>query len=351
MTKKRYRHALTALKVLAWTIMAVVLLCVGSLIATVQILKPGKLTPLVQTVANRMLNADVDVARVELSLKGHYPFLSITVDSLAITSRDIKALPAARRQQLPMWADTLLTLDRLSAGINLPQAMLGKIRLSDVLLDAPGVNMVNADSVVNNYTVARPAAQPEPEPTEEMQIPDISIRSFAIVNPRPIRYVNIPDSLYAEVCISDASIADMRTDTLQLPLYHISVHTNLTSPLLRYIQGQSIALGCNGAIAWNHKQPMAVALSDFDFAVSELSGTIDAEFDFAGTPTVHSLSLALKPLSVPRVLDLISDESKRQYSIPADIRTDMEVALKAELLDPYAIDSGRMPHKIGRAHV
>lgn len=324
--------------------MAVILLAIGSLIATVQILKPEKLTPLVTTAVNRMLNADVDVARVELRLKGHYPFLNISVDSLTVTSRDIKSLDTERRQRLPVWADTLLTIDRLSGGINLPQALIGKIRLSDVVIDAPGVNMVTADSIVNNYTVAGASGPDKPEETPEMQIPDIGIRSFAIINPRPIRYANIPDSLYAEIRISDATIADMRTDSLQMPLYNISVHTNLSSPLLRYIQGQTVALGCNGDLSWNHRQPCAISLSDFDFAVSELGGSLDAAFDFTDTPTLQTLRLELKPMSVTRVLDMISDESKQQYGIPTDLRTDMEIALKADLLDAYAISSGRLPH-------
>ncbi len=323
--------------------MAIVLLVAGSLIATVQILRPERLTPLVETAANKMLNADVSVTRVELALKGHYPFLNVTVENLAVTSRDIKDLPSDRRDCLPLWADTLVSIGRFSGGINLPQAMLSKIRLSDVTIDALSVNIVTADSAVNNYNIASPS-QPAATEAAPMQIPDFSISSFAITNPRVIRYASFPDSLYAEVLLTDASIADISTDTLHLPVYNLSVHTNLTSPLLRQVQGQSIELGCNGTVAWNHEQPFAVTLSDFDFALSEFSGRIDTSLDFAGAPVVQSLDMQLRPLSVSSVIDLLSDEAMRTYNVPAGLRTDMQVGLRAQLLDEYNLDTDSMPH-------
>ncbi|MCM1293761.1 MAG: AsmA family protein, partial [Bacteroides sp.] len=245
MSKRRYRHVLTAFKVLAWTIMAIVLLVVGTAIATVQILRPERLTPIAETLANKMVNADVSVARIELSLKGHYPFLHLAVDSLAVTSRDIKALPQAQRAMLPQWADTLLAIDRLQGGIHLPQAMIGKIRLSDVIINAPTANIVDADSVTNNYAIVPPDSNADAEPARQAKIPDISISSFAITNPRAIRYANIADSLYAKVDISDASIASLSADTLHMPCYDVSIHINISSSLLKPLQGQSLQLGCN----------------------------------------------------------------------------------------------------------
>lgn len=333
---------LTTLKVLAWCIMAIALLLVGTLIATVQMLRPEKLTPIVETVANKMLNADVSLCSVELRLKGNYPFLNVTVDSLVVASRDIRALSPPRRDSLPQWADTLLSLRRFSGGINLPQTLLGKIHLSDVVVDAIGVNVVSVDSLLNNYTIVEPSDSED----QAMQIPDFSISSFTIVNPKEIRYADIADSIYARVSISDATIADARSDTLQMPMYKISVHTNLASPLLRQIQGQSIDLGCNGNVEWNHRHPMSVRFADFDFAVSELAGRINSSVNFDDDLTIETLDVELQPLSLPRVLDLLSDEAKREYSIPSNLYTDMSLCVNARLLDPYTVGRDSIPHML-----
>ena len=98
------------MKVVFWVVFGVTLSAVGLVLCTLRTLTPGRLTPLVEEVANRTLDAYVSVERVELSFRKSYPFLDLDMSDVVIRSKAIADLPQPRRRQMPSWADTLLTI-------------------------------------------------------------------------------------------------------------------------------------------------------------------------------------------------------------------------------------------------
>ena len=70
----------TALKVILWSIMAIVLVIAATLICAVKILTPDRLTPIVERVANNTLAADVSLGRVALDFYPAFPTLRLSVD-------------------------------------------------------------------------------------------------------------------------------------------------------------------------------------------------------------------------------------------------------------------------------
>ena len=104
------------LKITAWTIMGIVLFFVGLLAATLTILRPETLTPIVVSIANNNLNADVSINRVELSLAGTFPMLNVDVNGIELLSRDTRKLSADYREEMgvPDYTDTVLTVKSIS---------------------------------------------------------------------------------------------------------------------------------------------------------------------------------------------------------------------------------------------
>ena len=101
--------------IVLWTVMALLLAVSAILICSVRLLKPEHLTPIVERLANRTLDADVEVGKVELSFRPAFPVLNIEVDSLTVLSHAFANLSPEERTALPAYADTLLTLDRFRA--------------------------------------------------------------------------------------------------------------------------------------------------------------------------------------------------------------------------------------------
>lgn len=97
------RRLLSFLKIVFWALLAVTLFVAGFLMATVNVLTPERLTPIVNTVANKVLNAKVEAGCVELSMRRSWPFLDVDVSDLSVLSNDILDLPPQVRDTLPVW--------------------------------------------------------------------------------------------------------------------------------------------------------------------------------------------------------------------------------------------------------
>lgn len=113
------RIAVKILLTVLWIVFALVLTVSAVLICTVRLLTPEQLTPVVERVANRMLDADVAVGRIELAFKPVFPVLNIEIDSLSVVSHAFDNLNAEERAALPQYSDTLLTLDRFTGALDL----------------------------------------------------------------------------------------------------------------------------------------------------------------------------------------------------------------------------------------
>ncbi len=136
------RVALRIFKVVAWVFFAVILFVVGMVMATVSMLKPEELTPLVNVVANKVLNADVSIDKVAVSGDRKSQYVYIDVDGLSICSREMKSLPQSVRDTIPAWGDTLISLKHFHGGINIAHLFTGVVDLRDISLTHAPINIL-----------------------------------------------------------------------------------------------------------------------------------------------------------------------------------------------------------------
>lgn len=345
-TKKRRHIFATVAKITGWTLMAVVLFVAGLLMATLKILSPERLTPLAVRIANSTLNADVSVARAELRLRGSAPFLNLEVDSLLVISRDIASLPAAARDTLPAWSDTLLCADKISGGINLPMLARGEIRLNDVTVTRPGVNVLVVDEHLNNFTLTEPSADAD---TSDSFVPQISINRFRFVDPKPFRFDDMARYMHIYAQLSRASITE--TDIDKTPFYKIDFQSNIESPLFRFFGLEDIPVAFDGDFRWVSSRPMEFALDNFNFTVSVFSGRLDTSFDFSSSMVVPRFDINIDPVKISDLLRLIPEEIAREYAIPRDIDTDATLALESHLTRPYDMGDDALPYATFRFRI
>ena len=326
------------LKVLLFSVFALVLLLVGVAIMSVRLLTPEVLTPRVSAAASAALEAQVDVGRVELGLRASWPMFTLTIDSLTIRPNSITQLPADRRAELPAWADTLASFGQLRAALNFPALAAGKVDISDVEIVRPSLNILIVDEHLNNISIFPPSDGADTAAV--VSLPDMRLRSFRLVEPRPIRFVNMADTLAVTIALSEASITrEHQRGTY--PQYVADFNSEIASPIFSALGLDRIPVMFNGDIAWNHLNPYSITLSRLAFGVSFISGELSTEINFDDRLLFNSFSIAIDPISISEALSMIPDSTARAWSLPRGLVTNGEVAFKAALTAPYdAADTG-----------
>ncbi len=325
-----------ALKVTAWVIMAVVLYTYGLLVGTVGILTPERLTPLVTKVANKSLNADVSIGRVELSLKNSFPFLTASVDDLTIVSRDTKKLDQDSREMYPEWIDTLANIKKFSGGINIFALAGNTLDLSDVRIERPAINLAYIDDETSNYDIF-PASE-DTTAFNFADVPNIKMKRFEVVDPQPVRYYDGESDATLV-----ATFTALNLDGNNSPRYTLNINTDVTHPVFDYFSLDKLVLGLNGDIEWNQQSPYAVALNNFKFELAFLKGVISTSVDFNDDLLLNALDLKLDPISVAEVLNMVPDEMAEEYGIPKDIDTGADICLDFKLSKPYNLTKDAIP--------
>lgn len=327
------------LKITAWTIMGIVLFFVGLLAATLTILRPETLTPIVVSIANNNLNADVSINRVELSLAGTFPMLNVDVNGIELLSRDTRKLSADYREEMgvPDYTDTVLTVKSISGGLRLSSLLSDKIDLNDVVIDSPRANLVVVNDSVSNFNIFI-----EDEDTTAINIaelPELAINHFEIKNPGPVRYYDCETTTRFEASFKAVDLVGAKA-----PLYAIRFEGNVDAPLLmEYFHFDDLRFALVGDLRWSQKKPYNIGLQNFDFRLSYLAGTVSTDIDFTNQLIINSLDVKLQPISIYKTLHLLPDEMAEaiaeEHQIPLSIFTELEtdatVSISARLLKPF----------------
>ena len=319
------------LKGSAWTLMAIVLYTFGMVAATLSLLHPQRLTPLLEHVANHTLRADVSLGHAELSIRGSFPYLGIEIRDLTVVSRDIKALDAADREMLPEWADTLLTVKSFEGSIKLTDLLTGAITVDSVIIDRPQANIVIVDDETNNYDIFPPSEEEDTTAFNIADLPKITLTRFALTNPGPVRFYN--DGAMATATFSAISLSGK-----DKPLYRINFDGDADCPAISEIFGiKDLGFGLNGNIRWDQAKPEEIALEGFAFKMSLIQGNIDTRFNIGDSARVDALRLHLDPLPVGELLAAVPEDMAEFYGIPVGINTNARIRVDAKLLKPFSL--------------
>ncbi|MDO4319390.1 MAG: hypothetical protein Q4C34_02330 [Bacteroidales bacterium] len=325
------------LKVAAWTIMAIILAVIATGICAISLLDPPHLTPLAERVANRMLDAEVRLGRAEITLAGHFPFLRLDVDSVTVLSGPMRRLHGDQRRGLPQWADTLLTLERFSGGINLMALAHNKIDLHDVTFTRPGINIATLNDSVSNYLIY---TSTDTTGTSSGSMPKISINRFAVERPRPIRYHNAHTDEHFEVYLNSINL-----EGSQAPTYSLSMGGHVESPSLGLYNLEQLQFGLDGHMGWDPEKPTELELRQFRLHADFLDALVDAHVDFDRDIVVRDYSLDLGRMGIERITHLLPDSLKTVYGLTPDkFDTDLTVSFMARSTGPFNLTTDSLPH-------
>lgn len=323
------------LKIVMWSIVALFLLVLGLLQATVSVLTPERLTPLTEKFLSKSLNADVSVKRVELTVWKTFPEVTLEIDTLAMVSRALNGIENSVRAKLPANSDSLLALKYFRGGVNLHELILGKLSLYDIQLHEPMVNLVAVDSLTANYNIVPPSAPETEEDTTQTTLPRISIDHFAITDAKPIRYFSLSDSLDVTLKLKTVDL-----NGVDAPQYMLDFDGNVASPLLGIINLQKTPFVVNGGIEWDQSTPTIITLNDFTAGADIINTHIDGEFDLGDDMKINKLALSLDPIKYE---DIKVRVPKEYASLLKDVATDASVEMDMLLSKPFRFTKEKMP--------
>lgn len=307
----------------------------AGMMCIVNLLTPEHLTPIVERIVNKNLEAEVSISRVELSLKGTFPFLHVDVDSVSVLSTELKTAPDSVRSVLPSYSDTLFSLDHLNGGINIISLLRGKIELTDVTLDGPALNVVVAGEGLNNFNIFKT----DSSKTEKIEIPPVKLRKFQIVNPKLFRYYNRPSAGYAQVKLTAVEL-----DGIGAPAYKFDIDGNFDTPVLGRFNLSDFPFVIDGTIDWHPDEPSVIGFEDFRIDLAFTESRLTTTIDFSENMTVRNLRYELKPLPLTSLLSTVPDSILRSWQITRPLSTEARIAISATIDKPFDTASDTIPY-------
>ncbi len=338
--QKKHNPFLHVIKIILWCVMGCVLFVAAILIGVVNILKPERLTPIVEKLATQsLINSRVEIESVELSIMNSFPFLQADIDNLTLLSTLTDSIDSDTREMLPAWTDTIATVKHFRGGLNLVGLLKNRLDFSDVTIESPAANIVIVDEECSNIDIL-PPSDPNAKPFDIKKLPNIHLTRFEIVDPGDVRYFNLSSG--TDLAVGFTQIDFIGADA---PLYTLDFDGELKVPseVLDIFNLDDIKFGLNGDLVWDQSKPMALELNNFRYLLSLFGGTINTSLDFSDQFKIKSLDLTVDPISVERAISIVPDDIAEEFGIPKDIVTDATVGLTARLLAPWVLGGDNLP--------
>lgn len=139
-------------KKVIWIIGSVLILIIISMI-TVPILFKGKILKMIKEEANKSVNAYIDFNdKISLNLFSNFPNLHLSIKDISIANKDTFS------------GDTLVSIGKLSASLNIKEALRGKVSVRELHLDQAKIYLHVLNDTVNylaNWDIMLPSEEPE----------------------------------------------------------------------------------------------------------------------------------------------------------------------------------------------
>jgi len=327
------------IKICLWTVMAVLLSFVAAMMCLVNLISEESLTAITSHAANKLLDADVKIGRVDFSLSDRMPLLRLEVDSVTVVSGPMLRLSDDVRATLPAWGDTVLTLKRFEGGLSLSALLRGKIDLYDVEFEEPGINILSVNESLGNYLIYESQAVEEEQDTSAVSMPEIAINRFSIKNPGPIRFHNAMTGENFNLRLKTFEI-----DGSDNPSYALAIDGDMAMPSLALYSLDKLRFGANGSIVWSPDKPTELALENFAFFANFIKSRVSAHVDFTRDIVIRDYSLGLAKTRIEDIVSLLPDSMRIAYGLQPDkFSTDCAIDFTLSSTAPFNLATDSIP--------
>lgn len=317
--------------------MAIVLAVIASVMCAVTMLTPQRLAAVARGAAAQYLDADVRIGSVDWTLNPNTGHFTLVIDSVTVISDPMKRLPGQMRRDMPAWADTLLTLRRFEGGVSVLGLMRGRIDLYDVAFDNPCINLYQINDSVSNYLIYR-FDQNDTVPMGPL--PQITLNSFRITNPGPLRFRNHATGEHFELQLNSLAIRGSNQ-----PRYDLDMGGSMAAPSLALYNLDKVDFGVHGNMAWNPAKPTELDLRNFTLRANFISARTNAIVDFGRDIMVRKYSLSLDRTPVASIVEMLPDSLRTEYALNrSQFETDCDISFNLQSTAPFNLAVDSVPH-------
>lgn len=328
---RKRRSLISRLFRIAAICVAMIAVLAIALVSTVLLyMQPSRLTPLVSRYASEYLDADLTASKIELHFWSTFPRLEIEVDSLMVESRTLDSLTDEQLARLPENPSRLLTIEKLRGGINLSALMAGKIRLHDIVITAPEINLVTVNDSVANFLIF-----PSDNDSSATTIPDITVDRFEIGKGASASYFDATTGTTAS-----GSLETLLTRGKQTAAYQLKLDGAAQARLPREINIGDMKFGIDGRVDWTAENPYQLALDNFIVKLDDIALRIDSRLDMENDFTVQELKVQAAKLPLDKIIRMIPEDMRGELE---KVSTDVITEITAEINEPYVVYAGRVP--------
>lgn len=288
-----------ALKIFGITLGSIILLLaivIGS--ALWAVFTPERLTPIVRNVASEYVKCEHHIGKVELTFFSTFPHFGLAIDSIIVVN-PMEGAPSDTVAHIP---HAVVSVDML--------AFLNEKTLSIPTLSIPDIqaNVYIAADGQANYDILALPEDTTAEDTTAFVLPfDKILVEELVVSAKSLQYVNLPDSIHAELCDVgiDAEVNNWKDILLTLGIGSIDATLGANT----YAQGLRLQTTLPIGVDLSK---MRVSMRDAHIAANNLSMALNGWVEIGDTLQTN-MRLTLSDWPVDSVISLLP------LTLPKDI--------------------------------
>ena len=276
----------------------------------------GKIESIIKSEGNKLLNAQFDFAKLDISLLRNFPQASVSLKDFWLKGVDV------------FENDTLVYAGELTAAVNLSALINGEYEVSKIIIDDTRLHAIALEDGRVNWDIMKPSESVE-EPVEEETSSEpvsfnVALKRLSI-NDLSVVYDDRKGGIYAAVKNLDASCSgDLGSDNTTIKL-------NANTPSVTFRMGGIPMLSRAKVeavmdVAADLKN-MRFELSDNELALNAIRASIDGWVALNGEAVDMDLALNTNEIGFKEILSLIPAIYAKDF---ADLKTDGIASLHAK---------------------
>lgn len=324
--RKKNRDLRKPLKIMAWTVGAILFLCIAVITAAYFYLTPSRLSSIIDHEVSKNLDAQLSTGKVSCSFIRSFPNITIRIDSLSLRSHSLRGYKTP-----PVVTDPsqLLTASSLTIKANIAHLLKGDLNIQKITVDSLNLQVISLNDSVNNYSILPPGK-------DLKNLPQVSVEKISIHNPARIRFIDFPNGVDASARLSNSSIQKIAGG---FDRYQTKINGDLSLTLNGKPAVYNFPMSLFGDVDVNFN-PLSVSLSEFQTNFDEVRGLLSLTAQIGDIPVISRATYQVMNIRPRNILKYIIPSEKWRETLS---KMGLLVNLSARLTEPWTATKGSLP--------
>ena len=177
-----------------------VVLIIVAVCVLVSYFSSGRIIKLIEEKSSEYTNAEIKIGDLNYKLFKTYPWLELEIDSLTVISKSLSNISKEELQSLPFNSDSLASIAKLKLDLNIPDLIHNKIRLKNIELMYPSVNLVMVNDSVSNFNIVHSTSK-------DTKLPEIELSEVKIISPLNLEFFSLKDTIETRLDVESFFLA------------------------------------------------------------------------------------------------------------------------------------------------